>query len=68
MSKTLKTLGLTIFFAVLAWMPLMAQEGGAPDTKSKLYMLSLIVAGAVEQEEEHASSAPSEARLKEVHA
>nr|HPH45169.1 hypothetical protein [Candidatus Aminicenantes bacterium] len=47
MSKTLKTLGLTIFFAVLAWMPLMAQEGGAPDTKSKLYMLSLIVAGAV---------------------
>lgn len=47
MSKTLKTLGLTIFFAVLAWMPLMAQEGGAPDTKSKLYVLSLIVAGAV---------------------
>ncbi len=47
MSKTLKTLGLTIFFAVLAWMPLMAQEGGAPDTKSKLYMLSLIIAGAV---------------------
>jgi len=47
MSKTSKTLGLTFFFAVLAWMPLLAQEGGAPDVRSRLYMVSLIVAGGV---------------------
>jgi len=47
MSKTLKTLGLTLFFAALAWMPLLAQEGVAPDAKSNLYMLSLILASAV---------------------
>jgi len=42
-----KTLGLTLFFTSLAWMPLLAQEGGAADPKAKLYMVSLIVAGAV---------------------
>jgi F-type H+-transporting ATPase subunit c len=47
MSKTSKTLGLTLFFTSLAWMPLLAQDGGAADPKSKLYMVSLIVAGAV---------------------
>jgi F-type H+-transporting ATPase subunit c len=45
MSKTMKTLGLTLFFAVLAWTPLMAQDAGT--AKAKLYMVSLIVAGAV---------------------
>ncbi|MHB8056067.1 MAG: ATP synthase F0 subunit C, partial [Candidatus Aminicenantales bacterium] len=29
------------------WMPLLAQEGGAAGPNSKLYMVSLIVAGAV---------------------
>lgn len=48
MSKTMKTLGLTLFFAALAWMPLLAQDGATPvDARSKLYMLSLIVAGSV---------------------
>jgi len=48
MSKTMKMLGLTLFFAALAWMPLLAQEGGgAADPKAKLYMISLIVAGGV---------------------
>jgi len=46
MSKTTKTLGLTLFFAALAWTPLLAQDGAA-DPKAKLYMVSLIVAGAV---------------------
>jgi len=47
MSKMSKTLGLTLFFSALAWMPLLAQDGGAANPKSKLYMVSLIVAGAV---------------------
>jgi len=46
MSKTMKTLGLTLFFAALAWTPLLAQDSAA-DPKAKLYMVSLIVAGAV---------------------
>ena len=48
MSKTSKMLGLTLLFSALAWTPLLAQESAAAaDQKSKLYMLSLIVAGAV---------------------
>jgi F-type H+-transporting ATPase subunit c len=46
MSKTMKTLGLTLFFAALAWTPLLAQDSAAYP-KAKLYMVSLIVAGAV---------------------
>ncbi|MBN1939033.1 MAG: ATP synthase F0 subunit C [Candidatus Aminicenantes bacterium] len=48
MSKTMKTLGLTMFFSALAWTPLLAQgDVATADPKAKLYMVSLIVAGAV---------------------
>jgi F-type H+-transporting ATPase subunit c len=47
MSKTWKTLGLTLFFAVLAWTPLLAQEGTLTDAKANLYKLSIIVAGGI---------------------
>lgn len=47
MSKKLKMLGLTLFFSMIAWMPLLAQDAGAADAKAGLYKVSLIVAGAV---------------------
>jgi len=47
MSKTWKMLGLTLFFTVLAWTPLLAQEGGSPESRAKLYTLSIIVGAGI---------------------
>jgi len=47
MLKTSKFFGVTIFLAVLAGMPLLAQEGGLSESKFKLYFLSIIVGAGI---------------------
>jgi F-type H+-transporting ATPase subunit c len=47
MSKTMKLLGLTLFLAVLAGMPLLAQEGGVSESKFKTYQISIIVGAGI---------------------
>jgi F-type H+-transporting ATPase subunit c len=47
MNNNLKTLGLLIFFALLAAAPLLAQEGAPSETKASIYKISIIVGGAI---------------------
>jgi F-type H+-transporting ATPase subunit c len=48
MNKKMKALGLTLFFALVAAAPLLAQEAaGLSETKASLYRLSIIVGGAI---------------------
>jgi F-type H+-transporting ATPase subunit c len=47
MNKSLKTLGLLVFFTLIAGAPLLAQEGELSDAKASLYKLSIIVAGGI---------------------
>ena len=46
MNKRMKTLGLIVFLVLVAGMPLLAQEGGTPESKASIYKVSLIVAAA----------------------
>lgn len=47
MIKTLKALGLLLFFVLVASSPLLAQEAAANPEKASLYKLSIIVGGAI---------------------
>ena len=47
MKKSIKALGLLMFFVFLAGAPLLAQEAELSESKASLYKLSLIVGGAI---------------------
>ncbi|MGB8951825.1 MAG: ATP synthase F0 subunit C [Candidatus Aminicenantales bacterium] len=47
MNKSLKVFGLLLFFLVLGFGTLFAQEGTLSESKASLYKLSIIVGGAI---------------------
>jgi len=47
MRKSLKIIGVSLFFLALASTPLLAQEATLTATKANLYKLSIIVGGAI---------------------
>ncbi|MBN1272033.1 MAG: ATP synthase F0 subunit C [Candidatus Aminicenantes bacterium] len=47
MKKTLKTLGVFVFFLILFSAPLLAQNDNLTDRKASLYKLTLIIGGGI---------------------